>query len=110
VIDDLLQSGANVNPTFVCKTPLQIAVERGHEINVIISLLTAGADVNAIGDPQALIDDMTTRVQGDSNRQYSELLDSYCNTPLRIAEESELLEICDVLRENGAVSETRKLM
>jgi len=123
IVDALLHSGADANPTAVCKTPLQLAVEGSHDIDVIKSLLDAGADVNAVGDPQAVAYDMRTRSQAASTRRDSECIESYCSTPLRLAEdklndlrvtqfskerEESILHFSTVhriLQERGAISE-----
>ena len=72
VVDTLLKSGSDLNPTAVCKTPLQAAVERGHSTGTIVSLLAAGAEVNAFGDLQAVVDDIAWRRQEVSTRRDSE--------------------------------------
>jgi ankyrin repeat protein len=130
VVDALLKSGAEVNPTAVCKTPLQVAIERVHDSDVIKMLLAAGADVNAVGDPQAVVDDITARRQEVSTRRDSESVEAYCDTPLRLAENilnqrrvalrlkekpsqvelddiSSLTTTCNILQEKGAVSRSQ---
>jgi hypothetical protein len=109
---------------------LQVAIERVHDNEVIKLLLAAGADVNAVGDPQAVVDDITARRQEVSTRRDSESIEAYCDTPLRLAEnilnqhrvalrlkekasQYELDDIlsltttCDMLQEKGAVSRSQ---
>ncbi|PMD20099.1 hypothetical protein NA56DRAFT_723350 [Hyaloscypha hepaticicola] len=82
----LLEAGANPNPSLVSKSPLQLAVERDHGIDVVNMLLTAGADVNAVGSQEAVIFDMESADQERSARGDRRNIESYYDTPLMIAE------------------------
>lgn len=86
VVRLLLQAGANPNPSLASKSPLQLAVERDHDVEVVDILLTAGADVNAVGDKEAVIFDMESANQERSGRSDGRNIESYCDTPLLIAE------------------------
>lgn len=121
IVGHLLQAGANANPSEVCKTPLQLAVERGHRIDVVKLLLAAGADVNAVGNREAVIVDMEDHpLREQSTRQDSRSVESYYDTPLRIAEkmtnghkpgtaeygveDKRLAELLRLLIQNGGIS------
>jgi hypothetical protein len=57
ILQLLLKAGVDVNPRFVGETPLQAAVRKGYEyyFALVRVLLEAGADVNAVGDDEAVV-------------------------------------------------------
>jgi hypothetical protein len=73
-------------------TPLQVAFQRLHSPGVIAALLSAGSDVNAVGDPDAIrqhylyhgdIEDLTNDGPGAFFG-----IENHCSTPLRLAEDA----------------------
>lgn len=86
VIRLLLNAGANPNPSGVCKTPLQLAIDDDSDDNfeVVGMLLSAGALVNEVGSREAAIMDIEHRSATIHLRFDSASLGSYYYTPLLI--------------------------
>jgi len=82
----LLDTGASPNPTGVYKTPLQLAVNEDHRIEVVMLLIAAGAEVNAAGSNEAVDIDMEHRSAMTPIWYDSTNLESYYDTSLLMAE------------------------
>jgi hypothetical protein len=107
VLELLIEAGANPDPQAVCKTPLQLAVELQHGPEVVKMLLTAGAKVNAVGDPAAAASDMKDRMlQANTLRRDAWSVESYFDTPLRIAQTM----TCGNEREKQRMSDVRAIL
>jgi ankyrin repeat protein len=89
IISLLLDAGASPNPSGVCKTPLQLAVELDHDIEVVERLLGAGALVNAVGSKDAVSINLEPRPTTILTPFDSASLESYNNTPLLMVEKKQ---------------------
>jgi hypothetical protein len=86
IIGLLLDAGASSNPSGVCKTPLQLAVELDHDVAVVRLLLAAGAMVNAVGSKEAVAMNLEPRPATTLTIFDSASLESYNDTPLLMVE------------------------
>jgi hypothetical protein len=125
VLEQLVNANAHLNPPYIAETPLQAAVRKRHDISIIRFLLSHGADVNGVGNDEAVVAKIRYDLRDENDRN---LVDNmihcrgnayYYDTPLRIAEnkrranfsmyqpfvkEEMLIELKELLKSYGAKS------
>lgn len=110
VLKLLVEANAYLNPLCVAETPLQAAISRGHNIAIIRFLLEAGADVNGVGNDEAVIIRIRHDYRGGGRDHIDNMIherggEHYYDTPLRIAENKRNTRaLIELLESHGAKS------